>query len=159
MSGDCVLKRTSSLQNDKTQSTFGKGRSRMRFLNVVLYGGYLASALAAPSPVNTTASNCIGVNALSPQCRPVEANHRREVFYVGGHYQLDPKSKQDVLVDQMYVEKLTPMPSSRQRHPLVFFHGGGYSGAVSNNSDSPTIQCLALITFFIQGMVTDPGWA
>ena len=131
----------------------------MRFLNVILYGGCLVTVLAAPSSVNTTVSNCIGVNALSPQCRPVEANHRREVYYVGGHYQLDPKSKQDVLVDQMYVEKLTPIPSSRQKHPLVFFHGGGYSGAVSNDSDFPTIHCLALIILLLQGMVTDPRWA
>ncbi|KAL8788602.1 MAG: hypothetical protein Q9195_007197 [Heterodermia aff. obscurata] len=107
----------------------------MRIVNAFLCGGYWASVLAAPlslkstSNVNSTDSNCVGINGLSPRCRPVEANHRREIFYVGGHYQLDPQTQQHVLVDQMYVEKLTPFPSPHQRYPLVFFHGGGYSGA------------------------------
>ena len=82
---------------------------------------YVASAwAAAPKP------DCSGVNGLRPQCKPVEALHHREVFYVGGHY--DEKS---ALVDKMYVEKLTPVNKVSKPYPLVFFHGGGYSGAVS----------------------------
>ena len=120
----------------------------MRIANALVYGSYWASVLAAPVsldstyPMNATGSNCIGINSLSPRCRPVEASHHREVFYVGGHYQLDPQTQLHVRVDQMYVEKLTPFHSPHRRNPLVFFHGGGYSGAVSYQSIVRKISIL-----------------
>ena len=138
----------------------------MRIVNVLLCGSYWASVLAAPlslnstSSVNATGLNCVGINSLNPRCRPVEANHRREVFYVGGHYQLDTQTQQHVLVDQMYVEKLSPFPTPHQRYPLVFFHGGGYSGAVSSNVDgSENPIRSALISTLSTGISTDTRWA
>ena len=98
--------------------------------NILLLGQLVTPLLAAPPPANNTGTGCAGVNALSPNCRPVEASHSREVYYIGGRYEADSTGQQ-VLVDQVYVEKLTPKNSRRQRYPLVFFHGGGYSGAVS----------------------------
>jgi len=112
----------------------------MRVSTTLFCAAYSVSVLAAPPSLNASASGdltlpkCAGVNALSPQCKPVEANHRREVFYVGGHYELNAQTKQHVLVDKMYVEKLTPLPKVSKPYPLVFFHGGGFSGAVSHNS-------------------------
>ena len=101
----------------------------MRF-SVILCGAYFGWAFAAlPSGVPNP-SNCAGVNGLSPQCRPVEAPHRREVFYVGGHVEFDAQTRQHVVVDKMYVEKLTPFAYANRHYPLVFFHGGGFSGAV-----------------------------
>ncbi|KAL8994993.1 MAG: hypothetical protein Q9169_005192 [Polycauliona sp. 2 TL-2023] len=94
------------------------------FVNILSQG--LAAAVNGGGGAN---AGCIGLGALSPKCRPVEASHSREVYYVGGHYKLDASSGQEVLVDQVYVEKLTPARSTRQPFPLVFFHGGGYSGA------------------------------
>ena len=102
----------------------------MRISTILSCGAYIASTWAAPSTVNAT--DCAGVNGLSPQCKPVEANHHREVFHVGGHYELNAQTMQQVLVDKMYVEKLTP-PKVSKPYPLVFFHGGGYSGAVSTS--------------------------
>ncbi|KAL8883182.1 MAG: hypothetical protein Q9192_007383 [Flavoplaca navasiana] len=96
--------------------------------NILLLGYFVGQLLAAPAPTNNTATGCAGLNALSPNCRPVEASHSREVYYVGGRYEADSTGQQ-VLVDQVYVEKLTPNNSRRQSYPLVFFHGGGYSGA------------------------------
>ena len=131
-------------------------------VSVLLWGCYWASVLASPislsstSSVNATESDCVGINSLSPRCKPVEANHRREVFYVGGHYQLDTQTQQHFLVDQLYVEKLTPFPSPHQRHPLVFFHGGGYSGTVSfnvNGSDDSIYS--ALMSILSTGMATN----
>lgn len=96
-------------------------RLKMRVGVAVCAVAHVASTWAAAST-----PDCSGVNGLRPQCKPVEALHHREVFHVGGHY--DEKS---VLVDKMYVEKLTPSKKVSKPYPLVFFHGGGYSGAVS----------------------------
>ena len=93
----------------------------MRVAVTICAVAYVASVWAAAST-----RDCSGVNGLRPQCRPVEALHHREVFHVGGHY--DEKS---ALVDKLYVEKLTPSKRVSKPYPLVFFHGGGYSGAVS----------------------------
>lgn len=112
----------------------------MRVSNNLFCTTYVASVLAAiPSltastSVNLTLPKCAGVDALSPRCKPVEANHHREVFYVGGHYELNAQTKQHVLVDKMYVEKLTPFSKVSKSYPLVFFHGAGFSGAVSQSA-------------------------
>lgn len=96
--------------------------------NIFLFGSLVIAILAAPAPANGTTNDCAGVNSLSPNCRPVETSHHREVYYVGGRYEVNPASGQQILVDQVYVEKLTPNGPRRQPYPLVFFHGGGYSG-------------------------------
>lgn len=111
----------------------------MRVPADLFHSAYVASVLAAlpfltaSASVNLTLPKCTGIDALSPKCKPVEANHRREVFYVGGQYELNAQTKQHVLVDKMYVEKLTPVPKVSKPYPLVFFHGGGFSGAVSKD--------------------------
>lgn len=77
-----------------------------------------------------TVTDCTGINGISPQCDSPEAFHKRDVFWVGGQYVED--AVQGLLTyDQMYVEKLTPLGGVNQTYPLVFFHGGGISGAVS----------------------------
>lgn len=103
----------------------------MRATYILPCAAWIASVLAAPPSDNLTQPGCDGVNGLRPQCAPVEAAHRREVFHVGGHYEVNPQTKQHELVDRMYVEKLTPYPKASKKYPLVFFHGGGFSGAVS----------------------------
>ena len=99
--------------------------------NLFLLGHLVNQVLAAPALTDSTQPSCAGINALSPNCRAVEASHSREVYYIGGRYEADSTGQQ-ILVDQVYVEKLTPNNSRRQNYPLVFFHGGGYSGAVSS---------------------------
>lgn len=59
-----------------------------------------------------------------------ETPHTRKVFYVGGSY-VNDSSGNHVLTDQMYVEQLTPVGGSTKPHPLVFIHGLGQTGVVS----------------------------
>ena len=99
----------------------------------LLIGVFVSHVFAAAATANGKESDCVGVNGLSPKCRPVEAAHHREVYYVGGRYEVNASTGLQSLIDQVYVEKLTPNNYSRRRfpYPLVFFHGGGYSGTVS----------------------------
>ncbi|KAK1546177.1 hypothetical protein CPAR01_00144 [Colletotrichum paranaense] len=84
--------------------------------------------------------NCTGVNAISTKCASKEAAHTREFFYVGGRY-IETTSG-NVTVDQLYVEKLVPVTTSRTRRrstittpkPIVFFHGGGTTGVTWLNT-------------------------
>lgn len=102
--------------------------------SVLLLGNLVSHVIAAaPATANGNESDCVGVNGLSPRCRPVEAAHHRGVYYVGGRYEVNSSTGLQSLIDQVYVEKLTPSNYSRRRfpYPLVFFHGGGYSGTVS----------------------------
>lgn len=84
--------------------------------------------------LGTAAQNCVGLNALNPSCAPPEAPHRRQFFYVGGRYvdtpNVDSTGPGRILVDQVYVERLTPQGRS-QPYPVVLFHGSGGTGAVS----------------------------
>lgn len=79
-----------------------------------------------------SASDCIGVNAASPDCRTSETLYHRDFFYIGGHYEYYNSSLGNLLVDQLYVEKLTPANNVTQPYPLIMFHGGGPSGTVSD---------------------------
>lgn len=92
----------------------------------LLVGGCLLLALAA-------AQDCAGLNALNASCASPEGLHRRQFFYVGGRYVDTPAVNLTrpgrVLVDQIYVEKLTPQAGRVQPYPLIFFHGGAGSGA------------------------------
>ena len=51
----------------------------------------------------------------------------REYFYVGGNY--IETNNGHIFVNQMYVEKLTPVKPC-QPYPLVFIHGQGQTGTV-----------------------------
>jgi hypothetical protein len=59
----------------------------------------------------------------------LEAEHKRESFYVGGGYVKDPAGGH-VFVGQMYVEKLTPSGEVSQPYPLVLIHGQAQTGIV-----------------------------
>ncbi|CAO1597444.1 hypothetical protein XANCAGTX0491_001250 [Xanthoria calcicola] len=96
---------------------------------VLLIGNLVSHVFVAPATATGNDSHCIGVNGLSPKCRPVEAAHHRQIYYVGGRYEVNASTGLQSLIDQVYVEKLTPISSRRRSpYPLVFFHGGGYSG-------------------------------
>lgn len=85
--------------------------------------------------------DCSGVQAINPRCASNEAPYRRDLFYVGGRYM--NMTLGNVTVDQVYVEKLSPVVGARQPHPLVFFHGGGTSGATWLNT--PDNRCVFLM--------------
>ncbi|KAK8172528.1 hypothetical protein BKA80DRAFT_288141 [Phyllosticta citrichinensis] len=55
---------------------------------------------------------CVGADALAPSCQSRESLHYRDFFYIG------------VLVDQIYVEKLTPATGVLQPKPVAFFNPG-----------------------------------
>ena len=59
-----------------------------------------------------------------------EAQHQRQVFFVGGKYQTDPTTNLTLFVNQMYTEQLIPANGVKHPNPLIFFHGGAFSGAV-----------------------------
>lgn len=63
--------------------------------------------------------------------KTTEAFYQRNVFYAGGEYQYSITSKGTILVNQLYVEHLTPMGGKKQRYPIIFVHGGGVSGTVN----------------------------
>ena len=76
--------------------------------------------------VNNSTQSCTGITAISPKCKSFQAQHQRDIFYVGGR--LLPIGTGNLTVDQLYVEKLTPSVGVSQAKPLVFFHGGAVSG-------------------------------
>ena len=59
-----------------------------------------------------------------------EAQHQRQVFFVGGNYQIDPTTNLTLFVNQMYTEQLIPANGIKHPNPLIFFHGATLSGAV-----------------------------
>lgn len=87
---------------------------------------------ACTHPYNNkyTDGQCAGIKAIRPQCQSPEAAYSRDYFYIGGRYQLDAALQQNILVDQMYVEKLTPSRGATKPHPIVLFTAGVPSGAV-----------------------------
>jgi hypothetical protein len=60
-----------------------------------------------------------------------EAFYQRNIFYAGGEYEFSSTSKGTILVNQLYVEQITPMGGKKQKYPIVFVHGGGVSGTVN----------------------------
>ncbi|KAF6816417.1 hypothetical protein CSOJ01_03040 [Colletotrichum sojae] len=104
---------------------------RLSIASVLALGGTAAQALAS--------GNCTGVNAISTKCASKETAHTRDFFYVGGRY--IETAAGNVTVDQLYVEKLTPVSSGRSRRrgvsaakPMIFFHGGGTTGVTWLNT-------------------------
>ena len=69
--------------------------------------------------------------ALAPGSS-AEALHRRNIFYVGGEYVFNATQGGTILINKQYVEELTPAGGVKHPYPIVFFHGGGVSGTVSN---------------------------
>lgn len=93
---------------------------------------------------NETSANCVGVNAISPDCASNEAGHYRDFFYVGGRYV--NTSSGHLMYDQMYVEKLTPIAGVTKANPVVFFHGMEFpessSTTVTNQVTSNCRNCM-----------------
>ncbi|KAI9674469.1 MAG: hypothetical protein M1817_001807 [Caeruleum heppii] len=58
----------------------------------------------------------------------------RNVFYVGGQYVYNDILKGSLKINQMYVEQLIPAGGNKAPFPVVFFHGGGLSGATWLNT-------------------------
>jgi len=88
---------------------------------------FTAALIDAAPP---TVTDCIGLNAVNPSCRPSETACYREFFYIGGHYIPYPALAGHLVSDQLYVEKLIPNAGIKQPYPLVLFHGGGLAGNV-----------------------------
>lgn len=94
-----------------------------KLIHLIISTLAVLGASAAPSPRDSQV-DCTGVKAISPKCTAkIELNHRREIFYVGGQRQASALG--NIIVGQLYVEKLTPNCGIIQPKPLVFFHGGG----------------------------------
>ncbi|KAF7557649.1 hypothetical protein G7Z17_g561 [Cylindrodendrum hubeiense] len=92
---------------------------------------FLGAALA--SPVEERASvDCTGTNGISMKCSSNEVAYKRDFFYIGGESAQGTSGT--ITINQLYVEKLTPTGSWIQKHPLVFFHGGGLSGSTWLNT-------------------------
>lgn len=67
--------------------------------SVLLIGNFVGHIFAVPATANGEDSHCVGVNGLSPKCRPVEAAHHREVYYVGGRYEVNASTGLQSLID------------------------------------------------------------
>ncbi|KAG5810176.1 hypothetical protein H9Q74_005362 [Fusarium xylarioides] len=87
---------------------------------------------ALESPVQERKVDCTGTNAISMHCRSNEVPYTRDFFYIGGRSAKGTSGT--ITVDQIYVEKLMPTTQWTQKHPLVFFHGGGLSGSTWLNT-------------------------
>ena len=59
-----------------------------------------------------------------------EAQHQRQVFFVGGNYQRDPTTNLTLIVNQIYTEQLIPANGFKCPNLLIFFHGAGLSGGL-----------------------------
>lgn len=110
------------------------GTSRMLLSIIGALACFVASVFAdeeaSTEQAAYTDDQCIGINAISPYCKTSEAAYSRDYFYIGGRYQLNEKINQSILVDQMYVEKLTPRGGATKPYPIVLFTAGVPSGAV-----------------------------
>ena len=80
----------------------------------------------------TSASDCTGIKAISPQCATNESLYSRDVFFIGGGY--TSPANDSFYSDQIYVEKLTPAGGVDKPHPLVFIAAGIPSGTVWLNT-------------------------
>lgn len=98
--------------------------------------GFLATSLAAVLSVGS-ATNCAGIQALSPLCKSAEVPYTRDYFYVGGGYVPSAIPGQSMISGQMYVEKLTPAQGANRTYPLVFISAGVPSGTASLTQHAP----------------------
>ncbi|KAK7995016.1 alpha/beta-hydrolase [Apiospora arundinis] len=95
---------------------------------------FLAAVGLFALSVGAAATDCTGINALSPKCKSTEAAYTRDFFYVGGDYIASAVPGQSIFTGQMYVEKLTPIAGVNQTYPLVFVSAGVPSGTVWLNT-------------------------
>ncbi|KAE9961369.1 hypothetical protein BLS_002321 [Venturia inaequalis] len=96
---------------------------------------FVASVFGVATGQTTyTDDQCVGINAISPYRPTPEAAYSRDYFYIGGRYQLNAALDQNILVDQMYVEKLTPFGGAKKPYPIVLFTAGVPSGAAWLNT-------------------------
>lgn len=91
------------------------------------------SALAAAARATDADVDCTGVQAIGPQCASAETGYRRDFFYVGGET-VATATGNNITANQLYVEKLSPLGGATHPNPLVFFHGGGFSGTTWLNT-------------------------
>ncbi|KAM0280827.1 hypothetical protein ACHAQH_003857 [Verticillium albo-atrum] len=91
--------------------------------------GALASIASAAS---CKPSKCDATNGVAFGCPVVEKAYVRDVFFLGGRTLA--MSDGNYTVDQLFVEKLTPVKGVTHPKPLVFLHGGGISGATWLNT-------------------------
>jgi pimeloyl-ACP methyl ester carboxylesterase len=83
----------------------------------------------------------------------------REYFYAGGRYVEDGSgSGQHIFRDQMYVEKLSPAVDCAMPYPLVFIHGQGQLGTVSDAS-KVNKPCAYKMQNWLNKPDGSPGWA
>lgn len=81
--------------------------------SVVIFAAWFMAGPVCPSP---------------PSKRSSDAFYQRSIFYAGGEYTFSKTNNGTILVNQLYVEQLTPTYDQRQKYPVVFVHGGGVSG-------------------------------
>ncbi|EEY16014.1 conserved hypothetical protein [Verticillium alfalfae VaMs.102] len=95
---------------------------------------FLVSALAAAGLASASCkpSNCEATNGVAFGCPTVDKAYVRDAFFLGGR--TVALSDGNYTVDQLFVEKLTPVRGVTQPKPLVFLHGGGISGATWLNT-------------------------
>lgn len=89
----------------------------------LLWSTVVFAGCSQATNVTGTNSTCIGINAISPDCKSNETPYYRDFFYVGGHYVNSVLG--NLTYDQIYVEKLSPVGGITQPKPIIFFHGGG----------------------------------
>jgi len=93
---------------------------------------FLAAAVSADGPV--VSANCVGINAIRPACVSKESAYVRDFFHINGNYQISGTTNQSIIVNQFYVEKLTPKEGAKKRDPIVLFTAGVPSGAAWLNT-------------------------
>lgn len=86
-----------------------------------------AASCGPPHP-----ADCEATNGVAFGCPTIEKPYIREAFFLGGR--TEALADGNYTVDQLYVEKLTPVTRITRPKPLVFLHGGGISGATWLNT-------------------------
>lgn len=71
--------------------------------------------------------------SASPKRHP-EVFYQRNVFYAGGKYKLDPIGNRTILVNQIYVEQLTPLHGKTHKYPIVFVGFPGVRPFIARSS-------------------------
>ncbi|KAG8530173.1 uncharacterized protein KY384_005656 [Bacidia gigantensis] len=100
-----------------------------RLLAVVLL---LACVCCYATPTDNTLlqdrNDAPALDSLIGEGANQEALAQRTFFYNGGSYVYNETIGGTISVGKQYVEKLTPSCGVKQKHPIVFFHGGGDTG-------------------------------
>lgn len=99
---------------------------------MVRVGSFSVTVAALATFASTVScAGCIASSAGGSGCNSTEVAHYRDVFFIGGHDVTTTAG--NLTIDQLYVEKLTPATGATQ-NPIVYFHGGGISGATFLNT-------------------------